>query len=234
MAAPGAPARHPGMAAGAGDLPDNLYSAALMQPASSRQSEQAQSTLGTRLGEWLFRHRTVAPLPIALAIVMIPAAESAPGWLTLIGIALISAGELLRLWAVRHIGTISRTRSGRLGPLVDSGPFGVVRNPLYIGNLALWTGFAFAARLAWLAPLVIVLLGAEYHAIVLWEERLLESRFGDAYRDYAGRVPRWSGRWTGVRAWSAPAFSWSEALFSERGTLAAVAGGFLLLWLKLR
>jgi len=30
----------------------------------------------------------------------------------------------------------------RLGPLVDSGPFAIVRNPLYVGNIMLWVGFA--------------------------------------------------------------------------------------------
>ena len=29
-------------------------------------------------------------------------------------------------------------------------------------------------------------------------------------------------------------FSWRATLFSERGTLFAIAGGYLLLWLKLR
>src|SRR5438132_1026907 len=78
-----------------------------------------------------------------------------------------------------------------LGSLIDTGPFGFVRNPLYIGNIALWAGFALTARLAWLAPAIAALLGREYHAMVRWEERLLESRLGTAYRDYAARVPRW-------------------------------------------
>jgi len=97
------------------------------------------------------------------------------------------AGELLRLWGVHHIGAISRTRADRLGPLVSSGPFGIVRNPLYLGNIAIWIGFALTARLVWLAPVILILLGLEYHAIVRWEEQLLESRMAEAYREYASR-----------------------------------------------
>jgi protein-S-isoprenylcysteine O-methyltransferase Ste14 len=198
-----------------------------------------------RLGEWLFRHRTSLPLPIALAILVIPAT---PGWgfgVVASGIALTAAGEIVRLWAVHHIGAISRTRSDRLGPLVAGGPFAFVRNPLYLGNIALWVGFALAAQLVWLAPLVALLLAAEYHAIVHWEESLLKARLGDAYRQYAARVPRWvpksNRRARGDRgenpfsadsANSAVAFSWTETLFSERGTLIAMAAGYLLLWLK--
>jgi hypothetical protein len=78
-----------------------------------------------------------------------------------------------------------------LGPLIDTGPFALIRNPLYVGNILLWVGFALVARLVWLAPVVVLLLGAEYHAIVRWEESLLVTRLGDAYRAYTSRVPRW-------------------------------------------
>src|SRR5262245_48460334 len=149
------------------------------------------------------------------------------------GVSLVVLGELVRLWAVRHIGVISRTRSDRLGPVVSSGPFAHVRNPLYLGNILLWVGFALSARLLWLALLIAVLLGLEYHAIVRWEEELLQARRGDEYRAYAARVPRWIPA-AGAQPFggSAGVFSWSETLFSERGTLMAIAAGYLLLWLK--
>ena len=130
---------------------------------------------------------------------------------------------------MHHIGAISRTRSERLGPLVASGPFALVRNPLYVGNIALWVGFALTARLLWLAPVVLVLLALEYHAIVRWEETLLESRLGEAYRDYAARVPRWMPRCTAATAdcaASTEGFSWRATLFSERGTFIAIAVGY--------
>ena len=81
------------------------------------------------------------------------------------------------------------------------------------------------------------LLGLEYHAIVRWEEALLESRLGQAYRDYAERVPRWVpslGRGDrGLRRLK-EGFSWRATFFSERGTFIAIALGYLVLWLKLR
>lgn len=147
------------------------------------------------------------------------------------------SGEIVRLWAVQHIGAISRTRSERLGPLVATGPFARVRNPLYLGNIALWSGFAVSAGLLWLVPPVVVLLAVEYHAIVRWEERLLESRLGDSYREYTTRVPRWIPRiahGSFKSQVSGLKFSWRETLFSERGTLIAIAVGFLLLWIKAR
>jgi protein-S-isoprenylcysteine O-methyltransferase Ste14 len=195
-----------------------------------------QPDLTTRLGGWLFRHRTSLPGPIALAIVILPAGEPPPSAFVVgAGVAITIVGELIRLWGVHHIGAISRTRSERLGPLVASGPFALVRNPLYVGNILLWVGFALAARLIWLAPIVLVLLALEYHAIVRWEESLLESRLGQAYRDYAARVPRWiPSPHRGDRGLRRvrEGFSLSATLFSERGTLIAIALGYVLLWLK--
>jgi protein-S-isoprenylcysteine O-methyltransferase Ste14 len=128
---------------------------------------QIQPDPTTRLGGWLFRHRTALPLPVAVAILAIPAGDAASAaTLVVSGVSVTVLGELIRLWAVHHIGVISRTRSDRLGPLVDSGPFAIVRNPLYVGNIMLWVGFALTARLMWLAPVILALLGAEYHAIV--------------------------------------------------------------------
>jgi protein-S-isoprenylcysteine O-methyltransferase Ste14 len=137
------------------------------------------------------------------------------------------------LGAVRHIGTVSRTRTDRLGPLVASGPFRWVRNPLYLGNVALWIGLALVARLPWSIAPIALLLALEYHAIVRWEEELLAARLGQPYRDYVKTVPRWIPRPPEPgRNPTAPAFSWRETLFSERGTLTAIAVGLVLLWLK--
>ena len=48
--------------------------------------------------------------------------------------------------------------------LIGTGPFSLVRNPLYLGNMALWAGFAVSARLVWLAPLIVAWLGLERDA----------------------------------------------------------------------
>lgn len=191
-----------------------------------------------RIGAWLFERRTWLPLPLAIALLLIPARRDISPPPFLLGAAVVALGECIRLWGVHHIGAISRTRSDRLGPLVSTGPFALVRNPLYLGNIALWVGFALALRLLWTVPIIIVILGFEYHAIVRWEETLLESRRGEEYRAYVARVPRWlprSRRGPFPPTASAPrvAFSWRETFFSERGTLIAIAAGFVLIYLKL-
>jgi len=204
-----------------------------IDPQPTREQQHTDTVL--RLGGWLFAQRTWLPLPLALALLLVRAGEAprSPA-VAAAGLLIVVAGESLRLWAVRHIGVISRTRSDRLGPLVTSGPFAVVRNPLYLGNIALWVGFAVSARLLWLAPVFVAVLGFEYHAIVRWEERLLESRRGEEYRGYMARVPRWCPSPQGRTTSHAPPAPnrWRDALFSERGTLIAIGVGCLLLWMK--
>jgi protein-S-isoprenylcysteine O-methyltransferase Ste14 len=183
----------------------------------------------TRVGGWLFRNRTVIPVPIVLALLIIPPSRP-PLWL---GIFVTAAGEVLRLSAVRHIGTVSRTRTDRLGPLVASGPFRWVRNPLYIGNVAIWIGLALVAGLPWLVIPIALVLALEYHAIVRWEEQLLASRLGQPYAEYMRTVPRWVPRPPDREASTVAAvFGWRETFFSERGTLIAIAVGLVLLWIK--
>jgi protein-S-isoprenylcysteine O-methyltransferase Ste14 len=194
-------------------------------------------TFASRTGGWLFRQRTWLPVPLVAALLLIPPPRHTADALPLLGALIVILGETIRLWAVLHIGAISRTRSDRLSPLVVSGPFAYVRNPLYLGNILLWMGFAIAARLLWLTPLIVLLLALEYHAIVRWEEQLLEARLGESYARYARQVPRWlPARTTHSSNSGNPgaAFSWKQTLFSERGTLIAIAVGFLLLWIKAR
>ena len=206
--------------------------------AATQKVEARQHDTDTlaRVGGWLFQKRTSIPIPIALALLLIPpdsSASSLSTQLATFGVLIVAVGELLRLWGVHHIGVISRTRSDRLGPLIDTGPFSLVRNPLYLGNILLWVGFAVSARLAWVAPLIVLLLGLEYHAIVRWEERLLTARIGTPYVDYTGRVPRWLPTLRAPKNLAgAAAFSWAQTLRSERGTLIAIVVGYLLLWVK--
>ena len=187
-----------------------------------------------RLGRWLFGRRTWLPLPMVAALLLVPASPGATwsstrlGW---IGVLVVLAGEGMRLWAVHHIGAISRTRSDRLGPLIVTGPFSLVRNPLYLGNVALWLGLALSARLFYVAPVIVALLILEYHAIVTWEEWLLHERLGETYRAYVQQVPRWVPRLRRPMPGPAP-FSWRDTLFSERGTLVAIAAGYGALWVK--
>lgn len=75
--------------------------------------------------------------------------------------------------------------------LVTSGPYWRFRNPIYIADVMLLLGLAELTKNIWFA------IGAAIFAVlVTWlailpEERHLEARFGDDYREYKQRSRRW-------------------------------------------
>jgi protein-S-isoprenylcysteine O-methyltransferase Ste14 len=191
-------------------------------------------TSGVPAGAWLFRYRSILPVPLALILVLVPNREIESVWPVVIGVVLVFLGQTLRLWAVRHIGTISRTRTTRYGPLMTAGPYAIVRNPLYVGNWLLWTGFACWSRLLWMVPVAWVIFFAQYRAIAAWEAAFIRIKYLDSYDGYSRLVrasmPRWPPRAALVPV--APLHPWREVFFSERGTLIAVVAMAILLRIK--
>jgi protein-S-isoprenylcysteine O-methyltransferase Ste14 len=185
-------------------------------------------------GAWLFRYRSFLPVPLALMLLLIRTGEVDGRPLMAAGALLVVTGESLRLWAVRHIGTISRTRTTRYGPLMTAGPYAIVRNPLYVGNWLLWTGFAVWSRLLWMLPIAWMVFFVQYRAIAKWEAAFIRSKYLTAYDEYARQVRAWMPRWPPRAALVAvtPLHPWREVVFSERGTLLAVALMSLLLIIK--
>jgi protein-S-isoprenylcysteine O-methyltransferase Ste14 len=110
-------------------------------------------------------------------------------WLFWLGAFLTAGGLLFTVWARVHLG---RNWSGSVTikqghELVTSGPYSLVRHPIYTGLLVAFLGSALALGV-W-GGLVAFALGAG----ALWrklrvEERWMRQQFGEAYRAYSQRV----------------------------------------------
>jgi protein-S-isoprenylcysteine O-methyltransferase Ste14 len=116
--------------------------------------------------------------------------SSAP-WRIASSIALFVLAGLLSWTAVRALGRQWRIDAG-LNPdheLVRSGPYGVVRHPIYSSmiSMLLGTGFMITPWPLLLAAFVLFLIGTEIRVRV--EDKLLASRFGDRFRQYRRSVP---------------------------------------------
>jgi len=76
------------------------------------------------------------------------------------------------------------------GKMLVEGPYAVIRHPRYV-EIAFAT-FGYAAISNYLGCWILAILTIPViHAIVILEERELMDRFGDDYREYAARVPRY-------------------------------------------
>ena len=141
------------------------------------------------LGERLFRMRDYTPVPLVLLLLMV---QKPSIFSVTLGVLTVVLGQLLRVYGVAFIGSISRTRKSSLGAeLVTGGPFAWVRNPLYVANFFVVLGFSIYANRFWLLLLSMGLFAFQYHFIVRYEEQNLEEKFGQAFRDYKQQVPAW-------------------------------------------
>ena len=85
----------------------------------------------------------------------------------------------------------SSSSQGHSDALIDTGPFAVVRNPLYVGLIALDVAVALLAQSFWalvFAPIGVVALS---WGAIRPEERYLSGKFGSEYQAYRARVRRW-------------------------------------------
>jgi protein-S-isoprenylcysteine O-methyltransferase Ste14 len=78
--------------------------------------------------------------------------------------------------------------------LTVTGPFARVRNPIMLGELAAVWGEALWFASLGIAIYALVLSLVAHLAVVFVEEPELRARFGERYREYAERVPRWVPR----------------------------------------
>lgn len=105
---------------------------------------------------------------------------------------LIAIGSIwFCLAAVRTLGKqwalVARVVDGH--DLITQGPYGIVRNPIYLGmfGLLLATGLAVSRWQGLLAGMALFLIGNELR--IRSEENLLREAFGTKFDEYARRVP---------------------------------------------
>jgi protein-S-isoprenylcysteine O-methyltransferase Ste14 len=106
------------------------------------------------------------------------------------GAAVTLAGVAFAVWARIHLG---RLWSGAITlkdghRLIRSGPYQIVRNPIYTGILTGLAGTAIALGKP-RGLLALAILFAVYSWKIRLEERLLASEFGDEYVRYCDEVP---------------------------------------------
>lgn len=75
--------------------------------------------------------------------------------------------------------------------IVATGVFAWLRNPMYVGGTAALIGLAILLASDWMVVTTVILALVLHFGVVKREERYLEVKFGDAYRSYKERVPRY-------------------------------------------
>ncbi|MBB4171583.1 isoprenylcysteine carboxylmethyltransferase family protein [Rhizobium sp. BK538] len=184
-----------------------------------------------KIGTFFFKYRNQAfPLIIVALFVASPPTVTTFGsaqlerWKDAIALVIILAGLALRATVVGY----AYIRRGGLNKrvyaddLVTEGMFGVCRNPLYVGNMLVYSGlFLFHGN-----PVVVVvgclLFAFIYQCIIYAEEEFLANKFGEGYGAYCRDVPRWGLK---LSAFSSStegmAFNWKRVIAKDYSTMSS-------------
>jgi protein-S-isoprenylcysteine O-methyltransferase Ste14 len=124
-------------------------------------------------------------MPLRFLPAVVPA-----GWL---GAIVFAVALALFAWAIATM-----TRSGSSVPtrlptttIVQTGPYGVTRNPIYLAMVLGLIGLAVALNTLWLLITLVPFALLIRYGVIAPEEAYLERKFGDVYRGYRARVRRW-------------------------------------------
>jgi protein-S-isoprenylcysteine O-methyltransferase Ste14 len=143
--------------------------------------------------------RTVQSIPLIVGCALVALPDPGAGAWSLAnthfdpqqwtGIATVVAGLTFSVWGRRHLGpnwSVSVTlKAGH--ELVRSGPYALVRHPIYTGCLLAIAGAALVTE-QWRGAAGFALIFASLAYKVRVEERWLSTYFGDPYRAYRQQV----------------------------------------------
>jgi len=110
---------------------------------------------------------------------------------TLAAAPIVAIGIAMRVWARSYLLRGTNTRRVHARRLVVDGPYRRLRNPIYVGNMAIAAGLALAFAGPIAAGLLLLLLFSIYSIVVRSEESILRQAFPERYDEVASAVPRW-------------------------------------------
>jgi len=145
-----------------------------------------------------------------------------------LGLCLAMLGLLIRALASGHVRKNEQ--------LATSGPYAYTRNPLYLGSLAIASGFTLASRSWIIAAIALMMLLAIYVPVIRSEEEFLRAHFPE-FEDYCRNVPRLFPRFKPNRG-SAGSFS-AHLYWKHREYNAAIGAALItvalivkMVWLR--
>jgi protein-S-isoprenylcysteine O-methyltransferase Ste14 len=106
--------------------------------------------------------------------------------LSILGVAIVALAARALRAAGTNVDPLRPTTA-----IVTAGPYRFSRNPIYVGLTLLYLGLASAFNTWWAVIVLVPILAIMHLGVVRREERYLEQKFGEPYREYRSRVRRY-------------------------------------------
>jgi len=197
--------------------------------------------LAIRLGNFFFRHRNrLFPALMVGSLLLVRPRSLIQDYSLdvlrfLLGVLVCLAGQSMRILTVGYdyIKRGGKQQQIWAGRLVHRGLFAHTRNPLYLGNVLIFSGLVIVINNPVGYLLGIPLVRGIYQCMIYAEEDFLARKFGADYESYKIRVSRWWPNWRGFsQSVDGLNFQWRRVLNKEYGTAFAwvVVALLLRLW----
>ena len=152
--------------------------------------------------------------------------------LGILGAAIALLGEGVRIVTIGFDYIHRGGKDGQVyaGRLVRGGVYGIIRNPMYVGNALIMIGMVVLFGSPWGYFIVIPFFLFVYQSIVAAEEYYLRNKFGREYHDYESAVGRYLPTLSRVaESFSGMRFNWQRIIRQEMGTVVGLTIGFILI-----
>jgi protein-S-isoprenylcysteine O-methyltransferase Ste14 len=109
-----------------------------------------------------------------------------------VSLAVASAGALIRIITsgFAALGTSGNSKDAPVAAeLNTTGPYSLVRNPLYVGRILNFTGIAMLSGSWVYGALVFLISVIVYERVAVFEEEFLRTQFPEAHAAWAAKVP---------------------------------------------
>lgn len=187
-------------------------------------------------GNWLFKYRSILPIVILCAGILVyiytigtrGALSSGiiPYWkyYETLCLTIGLAGVFIRGYTVGHTpaNTSGRNTQNQIADSLNrTGIYSIVRHPLYLGNFLMWLGISLLTCNAGFIAIFILIYWLYYERIMYAEEQFLREKFGTAYTQWADKTPAFLPNFKLFVKPSLP-FSWKKVLKKEKNGIFAL------------
>ncbi len=153
-----------------------------------------KKSISIKIGDILFKYRSFTPMPLIIIVLIFfkpyDYGTDINLLITIVGVFVSIFGEIIRMISVgfSYSGTSGRENYLKAENLNISGIYSIVRNPLYIGNILMFSGLLMVYLNVYALLAFVSFMLLQYHFIIRSEENYLKGLYKEDYSNYCSSI----------------------------------------------